>query len=72
MPAVGIPENPAEKERKGARMAARWLWMYEQLENADLYIAPAGKHGHHTDQIKAFGPVLLRFLNRIHGPAKGD
>ncbi len=22
--------------------------------------------GHHVDQIEAFGPILLRFLNRIH------
>jgi pimeloyl-ACP methyl ester carboxylesterase len=42
------------------------VWMYEQLQDADLYIAPAGKHGHHTDQIEAFGPVVLRFLNRVH------
>lgn len=47
------------------------VWMYEELGNADLYVAPAGKHGHHTDQIEAFGPVLLRFLNRIHSSTKG-
>jgi len=40
------------------------VWMYEQLPDADLYVAPAGKHGHHLDQIEAFGPILLRFLNR--------
>ncbi|HNY80197.1 MAG: alpha/beta hydrolase [Sedimentisphaerales bacterium] len=42
------------------------VWMYEQIPNANLYIAPDGGHGHHTDQIEAFGPILLRFLNRVH------
>ncbi|MEN6424594.1 MAG: alpha/beta fold hydrolase [Phycisphaerales bacterium] len=47
------------------------VWMYEQLPDADLYVAPAGEHGHHTDQIEAFGPILLRFLNRVHEQKKG-
>jgi pimeloyl-ACP methyl ester carboxylesterase len=42
------------------------VWMYRQLKDADLYIAPAGEHGHHVDQIEAFGPILLRFLGRVH------
>jgi len=42
------------------------VWMYEQLQDADLYIAPAGEHGHHVDQIEAYGPILLRFLDRVH------
>jgi len=42
------------------------VWMYEQLPDAALYIAPAGQHGHHKDQIEAYGPILLRFLNRVH------
>ncbi len=42
------------------------VWMYEQIPGASLYVAPDGGHGHHKDQIEAFGPILLRFLNRIH------
>ncbi len=42
------------------------VWMYQQIKDADLYIAPAGEHGHHVDQIEAFGPILLRFLGRVH------
>ncbi len=42
------------------------VWMYEQIPGANLYVAPNGGHGHHDDQIEAFGPILLRFLNRVH------
>ncbi len=42
------------------------VWMYEQIPQADLYIAPNGKHNHPREQIEAFGPILLRFLNRVH------
>jgi len=48
------------------------VWMYEQIPDANLYVAPNGDHGHHQDQIEAFGPILLRFLNRVHGQRKGD
>lgn len=46
------------------------LWMYEQIEDAELYIAPNGEHGHHRDQIEAFGPIVLRFLQRANNPEK--
>lgn len=42
------------------------VWMYEQIPNADLYVAPNGGHSHPREQIEAFGPILLRFLNRVH------
>jgi pimeloyl-ACP methyl ester carboxylesterase len=42
------------------------VWMYEQIPNASLYVAPDGGHSHPRDQIEAFGPILLRFLNRVH------
>lgn len=41
------------------------VWMYEQIENAELYVAPDGGHGHHRDQIEAFGPIVLRFLQKV-------
>jgi pimeloyl-ACP methyl ester carboxylesterase len=41
------------------------VWMYEQIKDAELYIAPDGGHGHHNDQIEAFGPIVLRFLKKI-------
>jgi pimeloyl-ACP methyl ester carboxylesterase len=42
------------------------VWMYEQIPHASLYVAPNGGHGHHTDQIEAFGPILLRFLSGVY------
>gem|GEM_PF-188055 len=48
------------------------VWMYKQLKDADLYVAPAGTHGHHTDQLEAFGPILRRFLQRVHQPMRGN
>jgi pimeloyl-ACP methyl ester carboxylesterase len=48
------------------------VWMREQIPGASLYIAPDGGHSHYRDQIEAFGPILLRFLNRVHGQKKGD
>jgi pimeloyl-ACP methyl ester carboxylesterase len=42
------------------------VWMYEQIPNASLYIAPDGGHAHPRDQIEAFGPILLRFLSRVY------
>ncbi len=42
------------------------VWMYEQIPNANLYIAPNGAHAHPREQIEAFGPILLHFLNRVH------
>jgi pimeloyl-ACP methyl ester carboxylesterase len=40
------------------------VWMYENIPNANLYIAPNGAHAHPRDQIETFGPILLRFLSR--------
>jgi pimeloyl-ACP methyl ester carboxylesterase len=42
------------------------VWMYEQIPHANLYVAPDGSHSHPREQIEAFGPILLRFLNRVH------
>ncbi len=47
------------------------VWMREQIPGASLYIAPDGGHSHPRDQIEAFGPILLRFLNRVHAQKKG-
>ena len=43
------------------------IHMSELIEKADVYIAPNGNHRHHLNQIDAFGPILLRFLNRVYG-----
>ncbi|OHB78438.1 MAG: hypothetical protein A2Z25_12655 [Planctomycetes bacterium RBG_16_55_9] len=48
------------------------VWMREQIANASLYVAPDGGHSHPRDQIEVFGPILLRFLNRVHEQKKGD
>jgi len=43
------------------------IYTWQLIENADIYIAPNGNHRHHVDQIDAFGPILLRFLNKVYG-----
>jgi len=45
------------------------IYMWELIEDADVYIAPDGDHRHHLDQIDTFGPVLLRFLRKVYQPA---
>ncbi|OHB67822.1 MAG: hypothetical protein A2Y76_12195, partial [Planctomycetes bacterium RBG_13_60_9] len=42
------------------------VWMRQQIPGASLYIAPDGGHSHYRDQIEAFGPILLRFMDRVH------
>jgi pimeloyl-ACP methyl ester carboxylesterase len=42
------------------------VWMYQQIPGANLYVSPDGGHSHHRDQVEAFGPILLRFLSRVH------
>jgi pimeloyl-ACP methyl ester carboxylesterase len=42
------------------------MWMREQIAGASLYVAPDGGHSHYREQSGTFGPILLRFLNRVH------
>ncbi len=67
--AIRCPVLICHGDRDTFARLADIVWMYEQIPNANLYVAPDGGHGHHTDQIEAFGPILLRFLNRVHGTA---
>jgi pimeloyl-ACP methyl ester carboxylesterase len=46
------------------------VWMYEQIDDAELYVAPDGGHGHQMDQIEAFGPIVLRFLKKVTDSGK--
>jgi len=62
--AIRCPVLISHGDRDTFVQLADVVWMYKQIKNADLSVAPAGGHGHHTDQVDAFGPILLRFLAR--------
>jgi pimeloyl-ACP methyl ester carboxylesterase len=64
--AVRCPVLISHGDRDSFVSLADIVWMYEQIPNASLYVAPNGGHSHPRDQIEAFGPIVLRFLNRVH------
>jgi pimeloyl-ACP methyl ester carboxylesterase len=65
--AIRCPVLISHGDRDSFVDLADLVWMREQIPGANLYIAPDGGHAHYRDQIEAFGPILLRFLNRVHG-----